>query len=351
MLTEKAKVVNFDNGTVYKSINSYLDFLLIKGKKNTYNSYKGFFKDFFNFTFGKDMTMLSWNELITLSDDNVVDYIKCLKDKNQKNKTINNKLSALKSLFEELQKKEKNIIPSLFDKKLDEDMEEDNPYGALTEEEIIAFFNFCEKEVYKPITKTMFFKTAIRTALRKSALLNLTWNKLKKEQDMTTKEWIWTIKTHDKTGKVTKPLSDKFYDELKQVLTESANNNDSIFQISDETLIDTFNRFCDSKGIDKVGRNLAPFHSFRKTSADIVYEITGDIKKTQQHGNWKSPDMPMNIYLGQNNNLVDQPSYYAFDIKEEMQDSLENYSKEELIAAIKKSPAFVTREIFKHLHK
>lgn len=228
-------------------------------------------------------------------------------------------------------------------------MEEDNHYGALSEEEMELFFSFCEKERYKPLTKKMFFKTAIRTALRKSALLNLTWGKLKKEQDMTTKEWIWTIKTHDKTGKAIVPIRDSFYDELRQVLIESISANDTIFQISDETLIDTFNRFCIEYEIDKVGRNLAPFHSFRKTSTDIVHEITGDIKKTQEHGNWKSPDMPMKIYLGQNVSLIDKPSYYAFDLKVELQDSLDNYSKEELIAAIKSSPAFVTREIFKHL--
>jgi integrase len=347
----KAEVINFDNGSVHKSINSYLDFLLLKGKKNTYNSYKGFFKDFFKFVFNKEASIITWSELVKLTDEKVIDYIKCLKDKGQKNKTINNKLSALKSLFEELQKKEKNIKPSIFDKKLDEELEEDNHYGALSQREIELFLAFCEKENYKPITKKMFFKTAVRTALRKSALLNLSWSKLKKEQDVNTKEWIWVIKTHDKTGKVIKPLTDEFYEELKQILKESTLSNDSIFQVSDETLIDTFNRFCESHNIDKIGRNLAPFHSFRKSSTDIVYEITGDIKKTQQHGNWKSPDMPMTIYLGQNTNLVDQPSYYAFDLKETMQDSLENYTKEELIAAIKKSPAFVTREIFKHINK
>lgn len=103
MLINKANIINFDNGSAYKSINTYLDFLLLKGKKNTYNSYKGFFKDFFEFIFGKNnMSILSWTQLINLADENVIDYIKHLKNNGQKNKTINNKLSALKSLFEEL---------------------------------------------------------------------------------------------------------------------------------------------------------------------------------------------------------------------------------------------------------
>jgi integrase len=187
----------------------------------------------------------------------------------------------------------------------------------------------------------MFFKLAFQTCIRLDALITLTWEQIKQEYDRKTKENIWVIVTWDKGKDNIKAIPESLYNELVKLKEE--NTGDKLFEINSKTLGKTLKRFCKDNGI-KEDRNLV-IHSLKKTGEDFVFEVTGDIIKTAQAGNHSSIEMEYQHYLGQNNSFASQTSYSLFNDNLVNKDVLDNWSKEELLKAIKKCRPFVISEI------
>ena len=317
--------------------------------KNYYNNYKEFFRE----VVGKDIEFVNWEDVENITYSDVMKYRNSLKDVNV-NKTINIKIASLMTLFKHLKRENSKIDIGVVNvDNLPEREEDAKQYGSLTEEEVKELIEYCEDLPLKqkPLVKKMFFKLAFVTAIRVNALLRLTWKDIKEIDDGKGNK-IKVIEIRDK-GKLDKtPITDELYKELldlKNVEDEYTKigavkhtEDSKILQVGDKTLRKTLKDFCELVAIDEE-RNIV-LHSLKKASLDKVYSATNNINLTARHGHHSGIEMVYKHYEGKNELLVDRPSYSMFD-KEINVDSLENLSKEELLAAISKCTDSTINEI------
>lgn len=320
-----------------------IDLVLSRIKsKNTAKNYKGFYKEFFTYTFNKSYTDTSWEELEHIAYDDVLEYVGVLETKNSPT-TVQTKLASIQSLVKELKKINSNINTVVFDVKIStvEKKAKKNEYGAFTEEECYALLDYCKNlNSEKAFVQYMFFKVTLSTAHRLQSLLSLTWNNVVVKQDGN-KE-IHCLELHDKTDDFLTPISDELYAELRTMYT--GNDDEKILKISDKTLALTLTRFCEDNNIDKKGRNLT-LHSLKKSSGDICYKRTNDIVKTSKFLHHTSVQTSYERYLGKNTNLAESPSYTMFTKEENIDEVLGVLSKEQLIELIKGCSPSTIQEI------
>lgn len=300
--------------------------------KNTAKNYKGFYKEFFTYIFGKSYLDTSWDELESLTYDDVLEYVSVIEVKNNPN-TVQTKIASIQSLVKELKKINNNINTVVFDVKISavEKKGKKNEYGAFTEEECYALLDYCKNlNSDKAYVQYMFFKLTLCTAHRLQSLLSLTWKNLIQKKDGDVK--VWCLELHDKTDDFLTPISDSLANELYAMY--NGNNDERILKISDKTLALTLTRFCEANNIDKKSRNLT-IHSLKKSAGDLVYNLTNDIVKTSKFLHHTSVQTSYNRYLGKNTNLTESPSYTMFSKSENVDELLSGLSKEELIEVIK----------------
>jgi len=338
MKNSRSMVVGFKNNSVFSYINMFLD----KQESDcTKSSYKGYIKEFFEYTTGKDLSILTWDDLKKINSDDVelfVTYL--LKKENKKtgkiknsNGTVNSKIAGLKSLFDYLHTKNNDIDSVIFYM----DSLDDNPnsYSPFSNQERKDLYSFAESQTYrdKGLIASLYFQTCYVTGIRKSAVLNMTWKDIKREEDVETGAMVWVIKVIDKGGKEDPTaISDKFYEKLLQ-LKKDDDNKKRIFNISDKTLYKIIGKFCEQYNIDREERNIG-IHSLKTSSCDSAWKMTKDVLKTQKQGHHGDPNTTMKKYAKGERNYTSQLSYR---MDEEIDLSLlDNYSKEELLDAIKK---------------
>lgn len=298
--------------------------------KNTAMSYKGFYKEFFTYAFGKNYTDCSWEDLLHISYDDVLEYVSFIEIKNSA-KTIKTKLASLQSLVKELKKINNDVNTIVFDVKLDKRDMDKKEYGSFTEEEVYGLFEYTKNlNSEKAYVQYMFFKLSVVTAHRLESLRNLTWNDIKQhEQDG---EKIWCIEVCDKTGKFITPISNDLYDELYVLF--DGDMDSKVLQITKKSLYRTLLKYCKDNNIDNVGRNLV-LHSLKKSSGDICYKKTNDIVKVAGHLHHSNIQTAYNTYLGKNSNLKDAPSFGLLDDNYDVDELLGGLSKEQLLNLIK----------------
>ena len=342
-------VVGFKNNSIGEYIETFLN---IKGRKslNTERSYRGYIRDFFNFACGKATTILTIEDVLNIKYHDIELFVKYLiKNKKYSNSTINTMIAALRSLFNQLTKNDNRISSSIFDvESLDE---KPNGYDPLSEEECKNLFEYCLTFTYrnKGIVASMFFQTCFITALRKEAVLNMTWGNIKQREDINTNKMVWTIQVKDKGNKEDViAISDKFYEKLIQLKNESTKQSSKVFEISDVTLYKMLNSFCTEFHINRKERNIG-IHSIKKSSGDMGWKLTKDVKKVQKQLHHNSPVTTMNKYVMGERDLTNQISYI---IDEELNmNVLDGYSKEELIEAIKKCGIGAIRNVLDKIGK
>jgi integrase len=123
------------------------------------------------------------------------------------------------------------------------------------------------------------------SCIRKNALLNLKWS------DFSERDEGVMIKVTDKGNKEMRQLiSHDFYKELLTIKSDG----DKVFDISSDSLNDTFKRLKSKMGIS-IDRNIV-FHSIRKTGVTFRYRITGDILEAKRAANHSSVSTTQ-IYL------------------------------------------------------
>lgn len=316
-----------------RPLNESIDLVLSRiesNSKNTANSYRGFYKEFFIFLFAKDYLDCTWDDLISITYDNVLEYVNLLENKNSP-KTVKTKLASLQSLAKELKKINNEVNTIVFDVKLDKRDMTKNEYGAFTEDEIHDLLDYAKNmDSKKAYVQYLFFKLSIITAHRLQSLLDLTWNDIKQHnQDGKN---IWCLEICDKTGKFITPISDELYDELYVVF--DGDMSSKVLGTTRKTLSITLSKFCKDKGIDQDGRNLV-LHSLKKTSGDLAFQKTNDIVKVANHLHHTNIQTSYNTYLNRNKKLLDSPSYNLLENDYDVDGLLDNLSKEQLIHLIK----------------
>ena len=309
--------------------------------KNTAKNYKGFYKEFFTYTLNKQYNDVTWDELLSVTYDDVLEYVGALEVKNNP-KTVSTKIASLQSLVKELKKINHDLNTDVFNVKIDTKNVKKNEYGAFTEEEVYKLLDYAKNlKSDKAYVQYMFFRLALCTAHRVSALLSLTWNDiiLKTEND----KQIWCLDIHDKTNYFLTPISDELYKELREMY--NGNDDEKVLKITDKTLSRTLASFCKEYNIDKDGRNLV-LHSLKKVSADIVYRISnGDIVKVADHLHHSNINTAYRAYLQKNKKLSDSHSYIMFNEQESVEESLGDLSKEQLLELIKSCSNITIQEI------
>jgi integrase len=195
------------------------------------------------------------------------------------NKTINRKLSAIRSFTRYLAKK-KLINDISFITLVNSEKEKSNHYGAFSVDEVFkmsewAFNN--ERELGD--VKRLAILFSLDSCIRKSAMLRLKWT------DFTETENGVEVKGIDKGNSEFRQLiSKEFYNEL---LTIKDEKSDYIFNISSDSIDSMMGRYRKAFNVPKERRLV--WHSIRKSGVTFRYRISGgDIMEAKRAAGHKS---------------------------------------------------------------
>lgn len=352
---KKYNVVQLNNNSVYNVIQLFLDRKAEDSIKTSKN-YRTAIIEFFSVVFGKDLSQLTWDDLKNrekLNYTNIqsyqMNYLKkkevLQKDntlKEMSNSSVNARMSALRSLFNEFHKTDNDINNSIFD--VNTLKVEPKEYEWLSEEQCYDLFNFALQE-NMGLIKSLFFKTLYVTGLRKEATLNnLHWKNIKRELDSESGIEVWILRVKDKGSKYDKiAISDDFYNELCQLKNDDTTLQDRVFQISERPLYDCFDKFCKYANIDRDNYNYG-IHSIKKATVTMSYIRSGrDIKIAQEHGHHANASTTENHYLESNKSFIKQMSY-SMDKKIDFS-VFETWSREELLEAVMNSSYVAKMEV------
>lgn len=339
-----AMVVGLNNESVHNFVESFLN-TVKRESINTEKNYRGHIKQFFSYAFGKETNQITWEELKSIKNKLVENYIDFLLEKHTAS-SINSKISCLKAMMDFIIVDVPDIKRNVFKRKKMLS-QEPNSYDSLTDIECHNLFEFAKEQKYKGLAQSLFFKTSYYTAIRKSAVLSITWSNIKQKVDKDTGALIWIIQVKDKRNKYDEvAISDVFYEELCQLKNLLTQSTDKLFDFDHRVLYNTLDAFCEKYKIDRTARNIG-IHSLKRSSGNMAYKLSGgNIKLLQEHLHHSSPAMSLH-YLDGNNSYTKQLSYQIdnkFDIN-----SLKEYSKEQLLQAIDKCGVGTIVEILGNL--
>lgn len=339
LISNNHNIVNLTNNSLPNVIDVYLK----KQKKNSENTYKNYiryFEEFFRYMFNKSITEITWDDI---TNDNKLNRTQVTKyqlefSEIHANSYVNNKLSAVRKLFEYLARENENITINIKAFDIEDLNEHKDSYDPFTEEEIENLIEFAKGEYHGDI-QSLAFRTFYNTGLRREPVLSLEWNQIKKVLDHDSHQMVWCIVTTIKRDKeVTVPISEDFYNELC-VLKKY--NNDRVFKIDVRALYKTIDRFCEEYGIDTNERNLK-IHSIRKTAGMRVYQMYG-IKAAQEFLHHNHISTTGDVYLNNNCALTSKPSFLMG--KEIDLSVLRGLGEDGLIELISKCSIVVQNEI------
>lgn len=351
MMKQNNNLIGFKNDNCYSAIKLFLE-KLMDDSKNTHDAYKRYYNEFFVFAIGKDISGITWDDVLEIQYSDILHFRNYLKKtKKNSNKTINQKISSLVPLWREFKRNNNNInIDVVFVEPLKVREEFDIGSKALRVNEANILLDFAKEQSYKGYVKYVFYKTAISTALRKETLLNATFDDIKQLRDGDTGKMYWCLIRYDKTQQEVKPITDELYEEIMELKSPIHRINmkfedDRIFPISERQLIDTLNEFCKEYDI----RHKITLHSLRKTSADYANDIVkGSIKGIQQQTGHKNTKVLIDHYQGTRATLHNFPGLRMFQGEADV-GRLKQLSKEELIRLIKQCDYFVAKELLDKL--
>lgn len=282
------------NNMVYEDICIFLKELEdYSGSKNTRLAYETDIREFFRVMRNKpekfEINYLTEDELIFKRND-ILKYRQSLIAKGDlANSTINRKITALKSLYENLAANDYKINTKIFNvKNLKNKI---NSYGNLaqTEAERFAEMAFLTERQLRE-EKKLVILFAIRTSFRIEEILSVTW------EDVSFKDGVYVINSIGKGQKERNvAISSKLYNDLLILRNEES---DRIFNLSKNAINGMMKRLRKKMNIDPK-RNVT-FHSFRKVAIDWEIEDTGDYKKAIMQSGHSSMDVLHKYYVNKN---------------------------------------------------
>lgn len=265
--------------------------------KETYSAYKCDINKLARDLFGyKDYSYIKKEDIESVSMDDLVDYFNmCIEEsfdvngeRKYSNKTINRRMSSLKSLFEYLavrdkikydilKLKSKSILRSLPDTSIEIDV--------LDKEDAVKCIEFF-KTLYKGNEMYLIGKLGLDTSLRANELLTLTW-----KQFTVNGEVVNVNSRGDIKGKGNKNWSKEISLELYKELLTLKSDKEEVFTLNYQNL---------ARGMKNAINHLEltdgkySFHSIRKTAITHAYYSSGaDIMVAMQEANHSKPETTM----------------------------------------------------------
>lgn len=304
---------------------------------NTYDAYGRYYNEFFQFTVGKKLEYITWNDILQITYTKVEEYQEHELAKGNQENTCNQKLFAIKKLWESLHRHNNNVSLDVLDfEPLDS---KDNSYAILTTDEVELLLEFAKCK-YKGNVQSMVFEFLFVVGCRKEMPFVLTRDMITKNYDYNSGKNAWVIKYKEKGKYVEKSITDEFYEKLIVVCEEGS---EKIFNISDKTIEKTFDEFRKEYGLKEKNGKKVVIHSIKKASGLAVYKATGDLVKTKDHMQHDHIDMTSRIYLDSSQNYCSQGSYMLGETIGT--DIFENMTKEELIQLIGECGSDVIRRM------
>lgn len=294
------KVIKFENENmkIYEAIQGWIkelnrnnrDFTNINDNKGTQTAYEHDVRLFFRLLGkekGSELEYLTMDEIqITLDDfEEFKEKLMDLKDDEGKylytNKSINRKVSAVKSFVKYMAKRKIDGEPIIKDASylnlVTSEKEKENHYGALEVSEVFQMADIVANGKSGNVKRLMIL-FALDTCIRQNALLNLKWNNFIEKEDGVLVQGI------DKGNKEFRQLISKdFYNEL---LTIKTDDSEFVFNLTKRQIFNMMNMLKKKMKIQPE-RNIV-FHSIRKSGITYRYRITGDILEAKRAANHSS---------------------------------------------------------------
>lgn len=290
------KIVKLDNMDLYDEIMSFFlefDNQVVNDpryqnmdgtvkKSATRIRYEGSIREFTETYLNKSLEHLKIDDLLKLKKRDIIEYRTKLLEKGNGNKTVNLKLTSIKSMFKFLSSEYPELKDKIFNlKRLKENSDS---YGSLSQTEAERFAQAAfDTERQKPYLKKYMIMFAIRSSFRLDEILNIRW----KDFEPMPEKGICKVTCIGKGSKQnTNAISMNLYNDilkLKEINKESKWDKDEqiVFQISKDSVTDMMARL--RKLLNAEDRNIV-FHSFRGVAVDFALE-NGSIKDAAQQAN------------------------------------------------------------------
>lgn len=253
--------------------------------KNSFNSYKNVIDSWFEYCYGINSSRITKEIVESFNYPSVQEYIGYLQSKKNSNKTINTKLSILRSMTKWFLKHGYKVNPSIFEPMVRLRGNNDNSYVPFTEDELWLMVERA-KEYENGVRKSLLIRMAFDTGIRKSALLSL------KRENFFIKDngshWVWVYdKGHKKDEK---PVNSEIYslimDELLERFPKSVlfhNGKDKTKPMSTRSVDRLIMQL---KKDLKIKDEKKKFHGIKKTGMAHVGRLSGyDPNIMRKYGN------------------------------------------------------------------
>lgn len=311
-----------------KFVAFFEEFIRGQRSENTAMAYRTDLTQFFKFTFDKEPQFVTIKDMLSLTSVEAMRYHNEIKNK-AKNTTVKRKVTNVRSFMSALKVDYKEINDNIFDNIKLESVELDKEgYGNLEWDEAFLFVEYAYIEQMEGNQMAMLLKLACISSIRLKALLSLTWNdfRIKMEKGV-------PVNYIDKVDKGTRhktPLSQNFYDELREKLGSEG----KLFPNLHEHKVGKFLKEILTYFEIDPKRNIK-FHSFKKCGVNRVLEKTGDLTKAQIQGKHKSIITTQSSYIALKDDLTQRPSF-TLDQEIDVIREIRNMSHNELLNAISK---------------
>ncbi|PYE51622.1 site-specific integrase [Paenibacillus barcinonensis] len=324
-MKSEANVIQLYSRRVYEDIMTFI------GKfesKHTQKNYERSIRNFFLWlhNVNKDIEYLTVDDLKVRNAD-MIRYQKHLKDHEAEytNITINNYIAPIQSLYEFLEINEypinsKHVKVDM----LSDDSEHTGPLYLNEAEEMARIVHDDRKQGQE---KSALIRTAYTTSFRKSSILSLEWDDIKKNPNAEN----YLVTTIGKGNKRhTMPISVDLYNELLKIKDQKYYHkykDNKIFHLSNNTIQTMMNKLKEKMNISS-DRNVK-FHSFRNVAASF-----GTLEEAKKHLNHSNISTTETYYRHINE---DYSNSISLRIEDKIDDSvLEQLTKQELIDLIMK---------------
>jgi len=347
-------VVSIRNGKEKRSfVSCYDQWMGVRKQKsyNTFRAYRKTFNDFFGFKLNKLPEEVTWDDLIDITNDDFEDFRQhLLATGNVQVITTKYALAHLSWLWKKIAVRDSRINP--LTPKLDPLPDKDrNPLqlgsDSLDEREIRLLIDYAKTVDFHPEIQALFFEFAAIVPLRISALRKVSWNNLMQQMNYKEGKMVWVVGIYDKTRWHYHRISDDLYDRL-QILKSICHrgvgfkdqDEDPIFYISKEKLMETIDGFKEKYGIDKK----ITFHSLKKCSIGLAMEqYGGDLRKVLDHSQHNGPEMV--IRYAKEQDVLNGTMATVFEDRDKARDKVFGLSKEDLVAAMSKCSYSVIAQV------
>ena len=255
-----------------KAIEDFLQDKL-KRSEDTASSYRSDISIFLNEVFDKTINTVTVEELEILDYDSFNGFLNSLHGK-KANGTINRRSSSVESLYKHLNKTKVIRTDLSFFSLIKALPNEVNSYEVMPMEVVEEYLEAVRYEKHNPVEKKWAIILAVELGLRDSEVRELEWSQFKPDGDR-----VYVTGYGKGKKKYTEVISRNLYNNMVAELR--VDGQKQLFTITKKNITDMMIRL--RKVLKHEDRNYT-FHSFKKTSVNNTFNITGNILDAQSKG-------------------------------------------------------------------